>query len=79
VRDIIAARNDLKLPRDCFRPVLLYPDWHVDPVPKGVPAWVLPPTAFKAWLANEPERIPPNAVERTAACLADYVRARSDA
>jgi hypothetical protein len=61
------------------RPVLVFPDWMVDPVPGDVKrtVWVLNPKALPSWIENEPHRLPEEDVHLATFHLSRYIRAKT--
>jgi hypothetical protein len=57
------------------RPVVVFPEWWVDPSPKGTAAWVLNPGALPAFIRHEPVTISDDDLHLIAFHLSRYIRA----
>lgn len=60
-----------------IRGVILYPEWWVDPSPKGAAVWVLNPKALPKFLENEPRRLSGAEIASLGATLGAYLRGRA--
>lgn len=60
--------------RPKMRPVVLYPGWWVEKLPKGAEVWVLNPPAFVKFLDHEPAVLKPEEVGIFASALEAYSR-----
>lgn len=54
------------------KPVVLFPGWFVEPIPKGPSVWVLNPQALPSFIQHEPTRINESDLH-----LARYIRAHA--
>jgi hypothetical protein len=61
------------------RPVVLFPGWFVEPLPKGSAVWVLNPQALPSFIEHEPNRIKGSDLHMAAFHLARYIRAHAQA
>jgi hypothetical protein len=59
------------------RPVVLFPGWFVERLPKGASVWVLNPQALPSFIQHEPTRINDSDLHLAAFHLARYIRARA--
>ena len=59
------------------RPVVLFPGWFVDPLPKGSLVWVLNPKALPSFIKNESTRINDGDLHMAAFHLARYIKAHA--
>jgi hypothetical protein len=71
IREILLAGTNL---RPFVRPVVLYPDWWVEPMPKGVEVWVLNQRVLADFLRHEPTHLKPDDVRLLAAALETHIR-----
>jgi hypothetical protein len=58
------------------RPIVTFPGWYVEPLPKGVryDVWVLETKAIPGWIEHEPETLTPEDVKLLSYHLSRYVR-----
>jgi hypothetical protein len=61
------------------RPVVLFPGWFVEPLPKGSSVWVLNPQALPSFIEHEPTRINESDLHMAAYHLARYIKAHAQA
>jgi hypothetical protein len=61
------------------RPVVLFPGWFVEPLPKGSSVWVLNPQALPSFIQHEPIRIKESDLHMAAYHLARYIRVHAQA
>jgi hypothetical protein len=59
------------------RPVVLFPGWFVEPLPKGSSVWVLNPQALPSFIQHESTRINESDLHLAAFHLARYIRAHA--
>ncbi|MDE2484793.1 MAG: NERD domain-containing protein, partial [candidate division NC10 bacterium] len=57
------------------RPVVVFPGWYVEPMPKGAQVWVLNPKALPTFVQNEPVVIADSDLHLAAFHLTRYIRA----
>lgn len=57
------------------RPVVLFPEWFVEPFPKGSSVWVLSPKALPPFIQHEPTQINESDLHMAAFHLARYIKA----
>lgn len=57
------------------RPVIVFPGWYVEPMPKGAQVWVLNPKALPTFVQNEPVVISDSDLHLAAFHLTRYIRA----
>ena len=62
IRDVIKESTGKTV---SVRPVVAFPNWFVEKMPKGVEVWVLNEKAFVAFLKNENVRLPPEDIALT--------------
>ena len=60
-----------------IRPVVLFPGWFVEPIPKGSSVWILNPNALPSFIQHEPIRIKESDLHMAAFHLARYIKARA--
>ncbi len=56
------------------KPVVVFPGWFVEPMPRGADVWVLNPKALLTFVKNEPEIIPDQDVHWATFILSRYIR-----
>jgi hypothetical protein len=56
------------------KPVVLFPGWFVEPIPRGSPVWVLEPKALPAFIQHEPVRISDADLHLAVYHLTRYIR-----
>ncbi|MDE2180417.1 MAG: NERD domain-containing protein [candidate division NC10 bacterium] len=56
------------------RPVVVFPGWYVEPMPKGTQTWVLNPKALPTFVQNEPVVISDSDLHLAAFHLTRYIR-----
>jgi hypothetical protein len=56
------------------QPVVLYPGWFVNKIPKGATVWVLNPKALPGFSENEDNILDKNEIPSIASHLSRYVR-----
>ena len=61
--------------RFAVRPVVVFPDWFVNPSPKGTAAWVLNPKVLPAFIRYEPVTISEDDLHLIVFHLSRYIRA----
>jgi hypothetical protein len=61
------------------KPVVLFPGWFVERVPRGSDVWILEPKALPAFIANEPTRISESDLHLAVYHLTRMVRPRTGA
>lgn len=73
IKDLV---NELTGKSYFVRPVVVYPGWFINPLPKGMRAdvWVLNPKALPAYLENERNHLGNDEVSSITAHLSRYVR-----
>lgn len=59
------------------RPVIVFPGWYVEPMPKGTQVWVLNPKALPTFVQNEPVVVSDSDLHLAAFHLTRYIRART--
>lgn len=59
------------------RPVILFPEWWVDPMPPGLPVWVLNPKALPAFIKSESCCIPAQDLQLATFHLTRYIHSTS--
>ena len=76
VGELLKASTGREMP---VRPVLVFPDWSVDPVSIDVKrkVWVLNPKALPSWIENEPNRLPEEDVHLATFHLSRYIRVKT--
>jgi len=60
------------------RPVVLFPDWFCEPMPKGCAVWALEPKGFLGFFEREKAKIPPEEVHWARERLEAYIRGAAD-
>ncbi|MDF1554525.1 MAG: nuclease-related domain-containing protein [Deferrisomatales bacterium] len=58
------------------QPVVFFPGWWIDPLPKGFPVWVLEPKALEGFLAHQPAKLSTEDVKTLAWQVKQYVGLR---
>jgi hypothetical protein len=56
IGDLLGKPGGKKVP---VRPVVFYPGWYIDKLPRGAPVWVLEPKALEGFLNHAPEKFNP--------------------
>jgi hypothetical protein len=59
------------------RPVVLFPGWFVEPIPRGSKVWILEPKALPAFIKNEPVRLSDEDLHLAVYHLTQMVRPRT--
>ncbi len=70
IRDIVLKSSGRTVP---VRPIVLYPGWFVEKMPKGVEVWVLNEKAIVSFLSQEDRRLPDEDIALITHCLKRHV------
>jgi hypothetical protein len=76
LRDVLVESTGRKV---TVRPIVTFPGWYVNPLPKGVRSdvWVLNTKAIPAFVENEPNALTPEDVKLLSFHLSRYVRGKN--
>lgn len=73
VRELLASQDVQRLP---VRPVVLYPGWYVERLPRGAAVWVLNEKALPSFIMQEDVALSTAEVERLASALEQSIRSK---